>query len=199
MPLAVSQSSGTTRRDLCRSRIGTWLSMTRFDRCPSFHSSLFSPDDTLRETTAAGPRFAKEAVMVVVSANLPRYLLRDGSGYASPRVLQPSFKMGLTVLYGFSDKPEYDAFISSSELPLTPYPLVKGYLVRAMDKNFLQLVVLDAGTSQQTLLQACTFEAVLDSLVNKMDTVPVTHRLIIDTARNVYRVEEKGGVHRACC
>ncbi len=128
--------------------------------------------------------------MLIVSAKIPRYLLRDGLGYASPRVLQPSFKIGLTVIYGFSDKPEYDAFISSSELSLTPYPLVKGYLVRAIDRNLLQLVVLDAGTSQQTLLQASTFEAVLDSHCNKIDTVPVTHRLIIDTASNVYRVEE---------
>jgi hypothetical protein len=151
---------------------------------------LFSPDDILRETTAAGPRFAKEALMLIVSAKIPRYLLRDGLGYASPQVLQQPFEMGLTVLYGFSDKPEYDAFISSSELPLTPYPLVKGYLARAIDKNLLQLVVLDAGTSQQTLLQASTFEAVLDSLCNKLDTVPVTHRLTVEKANTAYLVEE---------
>ncbi|MFN6163673.1 MAG: hypothetical protein ACK6DC_06000 [Planctomycetota bacterium] len=162
----------------------------RLDRRLSFHSSLFSPDDTLRETTAAGPRFAKEAIMLIVSARIPRYLLSDGLGYASPRVLQPSYQIGLTVLYGFSDKPEYDTFISSSEIPLTPYPLVKGYLERAIDSNLLQLVVLDAGTSQQTLLQASTFEAILESLCNKLDTVPVTHRLMIDKANTAYLVEE---------
>lgn len=128
---------------------------------------------------------------MIVSAGIPRYVLRDSSGYACPRVLQPSFKTGLTVLYGFSDKPEYDAFISSSELPLTPYPLVKGYLVRALDSNSLQLVVLDAKTPQQTFLQASTFEAVLAALCNKVDTVPVTHRLMIDKASAVYRVEER--------
>ncbi len=128
--------------------------------------------------------------MLIVSARIPRYLLRDGLGYASPQVLQQPFKIGLTVLYGFSDKPEYDTFISSSEIPLTPYPLVKGYLERAIDSNSLQLVVLDAGTSQQTLLQASTFEAILESLCNKLDTVPVTHRLMIDKANTAYLVEE---------
>ena len=128
--------------------------------------------------------------MVIGSAKIPRYVLRDGLGYASPRVLQTSFKIGSTVLYGFSDKPKYDAFISSSELSLTPYPLVRGYLDKSLDSNLLQLVVLDAGTSQQTLLQAATFEAVLDSLGNKVDTVPVTHRLMVDKASTAYRVEE---------
>jgi hypothetical protein len=127
--------------------------------------------------------------MVIDSVKIPQYVLRDGLGYASPRVLLTSFKIGSTVLYGFSDKPEYDVFISTSELPLTPYPLVRGYLERRLDSNLLQLVALDAGSSQQTLLQATTFEAVLDSLRNQVDTVPVTHRLIIDDASTAYRVE----------
>ena len=128
--------------------------------------------------------------MVIVSAKTPRYVLREGLTYASPRVLQPSFKIGLSVLYGFSDKPEYDAFISSSELPLTPYPLVQGYLERSLDSKSLQLIVLDAGNSQQTFLQASTFEAILDSIRNKRDTVSVTHRLMIDKTSTAYRVEE---------
>lgn len=127
---------------------------------------------------------------MIGSAKIPRYVLRDGLGYASPRVLQASFEIGSTVLYGFSDKPEYDVFISSSNLLLTPYPLVRGYFERTLDNKLLQLVALDAGTFQQTLLQATTFEAVLDSLRNQVDTVPVTHRLIIDKASNAYRVEE---------
>ena len=137
--------------------------------------------------------------MVIGSAKIPRYVLRDGLGYASPRVLQTSFKIGSTVLYGFSDKPEYDAFISSSELPLTPYPLVRGYLERSLDSNLLQLVVLDADTSEQTLLQAAMYETVLDSIRNQVDTVPVTHRLMIDKVNTAYLVEEinnlKGASH----
>jgi hypothetical protein len=128
--------------------------------------------------------------MVIGSAKVPRYVLRDGLGYASLRVLETSLKVGSTVLYGFSGKPEYDAFISSSELSLTPYPLVRGYLERTLVSNLLQLVALDAGTFQQTLLQAATFESVLDSLRNQVDTLPVTHRLIIDDASTAYRVEE---------
>ena len=128
--------------------------------------------------------------MVIVSAKIPRYVLRDGLNFASPRVLQPSVKTGLSVIYGFSDKPEYDVFISSSELPLTPYPLVRGYLERAIDSKSLQLVVLDAGAPQQTFLNASTYEAVLDSLCNNRETVPVTHRLMIDIASTAFRVEE---------
>lgn len=128
--------------------------------------------------------------MMIGSAKIPRYVLRDGLGYASPLVLQTSFKVGATVLYGFSDKPEYDAFISSSEISLTPYPLVRGYLDRLLDSSLLQLAVLDADSSHQTLLQAATFDAVLDSLRKMANTVPVTHRLMIDKASTAYRVEE---------
>ena len=135
--------------------------------------------------------------MVIGSAKIPRYVLRDGLGYASPRVLQASFEIGSTVLYGFSDKPAYDVFISSSNLLLTPYPLVRGYLERTLDNKLLQLVVLDAGTSQQTLLQATTFESVLDSLRNQVDNVPVTHRLLIDKASAEYRVEESTNLDEA--
>ncbi len=170
---------------------------TRFDDRRYSHLVVFSPVDTHRETTTAGPRFAKEAVMVIGSAKIPQYILRDGSNFASPLVFQTSFEIGSTVLYGFSDKHEYDAFISSSELSLMPYPLVSGYLERRLDSNSLQLVVLDADSFHQTPLQAATFHAVLDSLRKKVHTVPVTHRLMIDIAGTSYRVEAISHVEEA--
>jgi hypothetical protein len=140
--------------------------------------------------TAAGAKFAKEAVMVIGSAKIPRYILRDSLGYASPRVLLTSRQIGASVLYGFSDKPEYDDFISSNESALMPYPLVRGYLERSLDNSLLQLIVLDAEFSQQSHLRAATFDDVLDSFRNNAPTVRVTHQLMIDTESAAYRIEE---------
>lgn len=128
--------------------------------------------------------------MVIGSAKIPRYILRDSLGYASPRVLLTSRQVGAIVLYGFSDKPEYDDFISSNESALMPYPLVRGYLERSLDNSLLQLIVLDAEFSQQSHLRAATFDDVLDSFRNNAPTVRVTHQLMIDTESAAYRIEE---------
>lgn len=128
--------------------------------------------------------------MVIGSAKIPRYILRDSLGYTSPRVLLTSRQIGASVLYGFSDKPEYDDFISSNESALMPYPLVRGYLERSLDNSLLQLIVLDAEFSQQSHLRAATFDDVLDSFRNNAPTVRVTHQLMIDTESAAYRIEE---------
>lgn len=125
------------------------------------------------------PRFAKT----------PHYVLKDGSRPTCPIVLRSTDEAAAIVIFGFSDKPEYDAFQSASVDALTPYPLVKGYFVRQLASNddSLKLVVLDAVDPMNRSHQAATFQHVLDSLQSNSETVPVSH-LLVQNAQG-YRIE----------
>lgn len=130
--------------------------------------------------------------MVDGFAKTPRYVLKDGSFPTCPPVFQASAEVHAAVIFGFSDKPEYDVFLSASSLALTPYPLVNVFLQNqvAMDVGDLKLVVLDAVFSQQPYLYAATFQAVLESFQMESETVKVSHRLILPESSSEYRIEE---------
>ncbi len=133
----------------------------------------------------------EEAIMVDGFAKTPRYVLREGAYPTCPCVVHSSNDPRPAVIYGFSDKPEYDAFLSNSSLALTPYPLVKGFLKNKieLDAIHLKLVVLDAASSQQDCLYAATFQSVLDSLQVNSDCVAVSHRLVLADSSSAYRIE----------
>ncbi|WP_068134965.1 hypothetical protein [Roseimaritima ulvae] len=124
-------------------------------------------------------------------AKTPRYVLRDGSHPTSPLISQSSSDAQATVIFGFADKPEYDIFLRSSGLALTPYPLVKGYLQNpiALDNGASKLVVLDAASSQQRLLLAATFESVLEAFHLNSEAVAVSHRLVLEKSSSAYRIQ----------
>lgn len=128
--------------------------------------------------------------MVAGFAKTPRYVLRDGSHPTSPSLLQASSDAQTMAIFGFSDKPEYDVFWNASSLALKPYPLVKGHLQNqiALDGS-LKLIVLDAASSQEPILQAATFQAVLESFQLDSESVPVSHHLIRDESSSEFRVE----------
>ncbi|QDT04909.1 hypothetical protein K227x_33060 [Rubripirellula lacrimiformis] len=130
--------------------------------------------------------------MVDGFAKAPRYVLKDGSRPTCPSVLQASSDSVATVVFGFSDKPEYDAFQAASSIALTPYPLVKGYLQNQieLDTAALNLVVVDATAAGQPILNAATFESVLESFQLNSDTVAISHRLVFDESASGYRIEE---------
>ena len=129
--------------------------------------------------------------MVDGFAKTPRYVLKDGSHPTSPLVSQASTDAHATVIFGFSDKPEYDAFLSTSKLELTPYPLVKRFLKFQCDleDNSLKLVVLDAVSAEQACFYAATFESALESLEHNSASVRVSHRLIREETSSDYRIE----------
>lgn len=129
--------------------------------------------------------------MVNGLAKTPRYVLKEGSLPARPPLSPASLGIRSTVIFGFSDKPEYDAFIANSELALTPYPLVKRFLEGhlALDIDGLKLIVIDALSSHQQTLRAATFQSVLSSLRQNAKTVPVTHRLLLDESASAYAIE----------
>ena len=121
----------------------------------------------------------------------PRYVLRDGAYPTFPSVLQISPDVHRHVIYGFSDKPEYDVFLSGSSLALTPYPLVKGFLTTQieLDSGSLRLVVLDAASSAERCLYAATFQSVLESFHLGSECVAVSHRLVLEESSSHYRIE----------
>ncbi|MGB7346464.1 MAG: hypothetical protein WBD20_19750 [Pirellulaceae bacterium] len=130
--------------------------------------------------------------MVDGFAKTPRYVLKEGSHPTGPSVSQASSDDHAVVIYGFSDKPEYDLFLSASSLALTPYPLVKGFLKNQIELDFssLKLVVLDACSSAEQCLFAATFQSVLSSFRLDLDTVAVSYRLVLKESSSDYRIEE---------
>ena len=129
--------------------------------------------------------------MVQRFAKIPRYILKDGSHPTRPIVLSETSRAESTVIFAFSGKPAYDAFLIASSQALTPYPLVKGYLQNqlALGVDGLRLIVLDAGGPQQEALDAATFENVLESFERNSESVPITHQLFRDEASRGYRIQ----------
>ena len=129
--------------------------------------------------------------MVDGFSKTPHYVLRDGSHPRTPAISHTSSEDPLMVIFGFSDKPEYDAFLASTTLALTPYPLVKCYLQNqiAMDVASLHLIVLYATSFQQPILHAATFQSVLESFQNDKDSVAVSHQLELQGSPLAYRVQ----------
>jgi len=129
--------------------------------------------------------------MVEGFAKTPHYVLKEGSQPTCPSLSQTPSQVHPTVIYGFSDKPEYDVFLSDSPLALTPYPLVKGFLKNQIELNIgsLKLIVLDAISSTQQCLYAATFQSVLESFQLGTESVAVSHRLVLDGSSPDYRIE----------
>jgi hypothetical protein len=122
----------------------------------------------------------------------PYYVLRDGNHRIGPAVVQVSSGIACLPIYGFSDKIPYDNFCSESQLELTPYPLVKGYLQSQVETQGegLKLVVLDAAGPREPALHAATMEAVLEAQENRTTHVTATHLLRFDHKASVYTLVE---------
>ncbi|MCA9120426.1 MAG: hypothetical protein H6822_09645 [Planctomycetaceae bacterium] len=130
--------------------------------------------------------------MVTMVADTPNYVLMEGNRRIGPIIFPLLSGIECLPIYGFSDKGPYDKFCANSQLALTPYPLVKGYLQRQHDirGEGLKLVVIDAAGPRDPLLYAATMEAVLDAQENRTTHVTVTHHLTFDQEADAYRVEE---------
>lgn len=127
---------------------------------------------------------------VVVST--PRYVLMDRSRRIGPEVEPLCLRNRCLPIYGFSGKPLYDKFLSQSELALTPYPLVGGYLRNEIEStgDSLKLVVVDPAGIQEPYLLAVTMAAVLEAQETKTMHVTANYQLVFDQQADAYRVEE---------
>lgn len=121
--------------------------------------------------------------------NVPYYVLLNNKQWIGPHVVQPE----CLPIYGFSDKELYDKFCLNSELELTPYPLVKGYLQEQLDApgDAVNLVVVDAVGPEASFLRAATMQAVLAAHENKDVHMNAGYRLKFDQEANAYREERE--------
>ena len=122
----------------------------------------------------------------------PNYVLLNGKTRISPTVLPMRSGRACKALYGFSDKAPYDTFRSSSESPLTPFPLVKVYLRTLIETSpdDLHLVILDATGPGDATLHAATTESILESHLKQFAAVNAEYILSFDSKANGYRIEE---------
>ena len=122
----------------------------------------------------------------------PNYVLLNGKIRLAPTVLPLRSGRICSSLYGFSDKVPYDLFRASSELALTPFPLVKVYLRTLLETGSenLHLVIVDATGPTNTTIRAATMEAVLEAHIAQSSSVLAEYSLTLDIEANGYRVDE---------
>ena len=130
--------------------------------------------------------------MSEVVAGTPCYVLMDGNRRIGPKVLPLHSGIDCSPIYGFSNKDLSDKFCMNSQLPLTPYPLVKVYLRNQATApgDGLKLVVIDAAGPREPHVRATTMEAVLEAQENRTTHVTVAYRLMFDQEADAYRVED---------
>ena len=129
-------------------------------------------------------------------ADTPCYVLKSGNLPIFPKVVGDDPDADCVCVYGFSNKLVYDQFIKNAAQPLTPYPLVNGYLANQIavigsdDTNGagLRLVILDATDPAQPVLTAATMAAVLLAQQEKAKQIPVEFELVYDPETNSYRL-----------
>ena len=130
--------------------------------------------------------------MTAQLVNTPYYVLLDGKQRLGPKLLRPRAGPEGVAIYGFSDKPPYDLFCANSDLALTPYPLVKGYLKdQILDSgDAVLLVVVDAAGPNEPEVNAATMNSVLEALEQKSAHVTISFRLMLDQKSHAYRMQK---------
>ena len=126
----------------------------------------------------------------------PNYVLLDHTQRIGPELSAMDSGQKCIAIYGFSDKQPYDAFCENSELALTPYPLVKGYLRNRIDVagDTILIVVIDAAGPDEPILDASTMQLVLEAHEKESPQVSVSYQLTKDEQSTAYRVEKYDSV-----
>ncbi|WP_372724916.1 hypothetical protein [Novipirellula sp.] len=121
----------------------------------------------------------------------PCYVLISEKARIGPILKVAKTGTSYQIIYGFSDKAPYDVFCANSPLPLTPYPLVKGYLQSQLEMapGVSHLVVVDATGPHDAQLNAATMQAVFDALKTQSPQVTASFRLTLNSDNQSYTVE----------
>lgn len=126
----------------------------------------------------------------------PYYVLMDQKKTAvGPTVTDPILNVEYTAIFGFSDNAPYDSFCNESSHPLTPYPLVKGYLRNQLghddaSQQCVKLVILDAPGPRAPYVHATTMLAVLEAQEKGITHVASTQHLTFHLETHAYHFEE---------
>lgn len=131
----------------------------------------------------------------------PYYVLMDQKTPFGPTVSDPILNVEYTAIFGFSDKAPYDSFCRECSLPLTPYPLVKGYLRNQLgtsghddaSERCVKLVILDASGPRAPNVHAATMLAVLEAQEKGTAHVTSTQNLTFHPETHAYHFEETHG------
>ena len=134
--------------------------------------------------------------MKINNTNTPRYILKSGNQPICPTIKLDDPDTQCVCVYGFSDKLIYDKFIKNAGQALTPYPLVAGYLSNRIEEarsatthgDHLNLVILDATDSAQSVLPAATMATVLHAVQEKSKQVSIEYELVYDSETTCYRL-----------
>lgn len=129
--------------------------------------------------------------MNAILVNTPCDVLLNGNQRLGPQLSALHCGAQYEVIYGFSGKQPYDLFCANCDLPLAPYPLVKGYLKNqiAASNEAIHLIVVDAAGPQQAHLNAATMNSVLQAREENANQVTVSFHLTLDETTQSYRVE----------
>ena len=130
--------------------------------------------------------------MTDLQVDTPNYVLLDRAKRLGPELIALGSGQKCIAVYGFSDKQPYDAFCKKSELALTPYPLVKGYLRNQLETadDAILIIAIDPAGPDESVLNAAIMQSVLEAQETKSLQVTVSHRLTRDEQKSAYRVEE---------
>ena len=121
----------------------------------------------------------------------PTYVLMKENRRIGPR-LTPDSDKKCDVIYGFSNKTAYEAFRQNSDVALTPYPLVRGYLRNQVEepRKEHKLVAIDALGPLDATLPATTMGTVLEAQEEGIDHVVAVYLLTLSAAANAYQLAE---------
>lgn len=118
----------------------------------------------------------------------PRFVLKHELQSIGPSLCGIESAQYSYVLYGFSDKPNYDLFRSEDSRLLKPYPLVKRFM---MDELHIgecpsPLIALNAEGPNQETIYASSMRNVLEAFQQNQETVTITHVLKLDPNTKQY-------------
>ena len=166
-----------------------------FNRCRgtfmSISGVILSPFSFKLSNGLPGDHLTHLEVKMNVSLKIPRFVLKHGLDAIGPANQDLDNGEAAFVIYGFSDKPEYDLFRSQDTRLLKPYPLVARFLIDELRNGTIakQLVVLDAMCSKQEVVFATGMRELLDAFNDKLDKMDASHELILDGSTEVYQLK----------
>ena len=130
--------------------------------------------------------------MTATVTSTPYYTLVDGKSCIGPIIETTHLGTDCEVIYGFSNKCQYDNFCIGKQSTLKPYPLTKVYLRNQVEKQDtgLRLLVTDAAGPDESRLHAATMMAVLEAHENHLPLVTASYRLILQPETTMYRLHK---------
>ena len=130
--------------------------------------------------------------MPTASSRTPKYVLHENRQPIGAKVSLGSTSGDCVAIYGFSDKPAFDAFIAGSQRDLRPYPLMKSYLKRRLDEEpgKTHLLIIDAADPEDAIAESATAEAVLLARQEERLHLPVDFHLAFSPTTRTYELVE---------